>query len=127
MTEAEERTGGVGWQERSCSFDTGECLAEAAVGEPNSRERQLAHEREGGTQVFAHRERLLEYAFCGEEIAALERDSPLRANGVDHRGMCGESYGFGTRERLFREVFGLGESTFDARNPGERASHCDLL
>ncbi len=26
------------------------------------------------------------------EIAALERDSPLRANGVDHRRMRGQSY-----------------------------------
>ena len=81
-----------GAQERSRSFDARECLADSAVGEPDSRERQLAHEREGGTHVLAHRERLLEHAFCRDEIAALERHSPLRANGVDHRGMRGQSY-----------------------------------
>ena len=66
-------------------------------------------------------------AFCRDEIAALERHSPLRANGVDHRRMRGQSYRFGTVERLFREVLGLGQQTFDARNPGERAGQCDLL
>ena len=87
VTEAEERTGGVGPQERSRSLYTGECLADAAIGEPHSRERQLADERKGGTAVLTHRERLLEHAFCRDEVAALERHSPLRANRVDHRRM----------------------------------------
>ena len=46
---------------------------------------------------------------------------------VDHRRVRFESYRFGTRECLFCEVFGFGQQTFDARNPGERAGQCDLL
>ncbi len=127
MTEAEERTGGVGWQERSRSLYTGECLADSAIGKPHSRERQLAHERKGRTAVLTHRERLLEHAFCRDEIAPLERDSPPSANRVDHRRMRGQAYRFGTRERPFREMLGLGQQAFDAGNPGEGAGQSDLL
>ena len=41
--------------------------------------------------------------------------------------MRGHSEGFGIVERLFREVLCLGQQTFDARNPGQRAGQCDLL
>ena len=41
--------------------------------------------------------------------------------------MRSESDRFGARERAFRELVGLGQQTFDARNPGEGAGHSDLL
>ena len=98
-----------GGQERSRSLDAGECLAGSAVGEPDARERQLAHEREGGPHVFADRERLLEFPFRRDEVTALERDSPAGAYGVHHRGVSCESDGFGICERSLREVLGLGQ------------------
>ena len=106
---------------------TRECIADSAVGEPDSRERQLADERKRGAAVLTHRERLLEHAFCHDEIAAVERHSPSSAIRVDHCRMRGQSYGFGTAQRLCRKVLGLGELTFDACNPGECAGQCDLL
>ncbi len=127
MTEAEERTGGLWWQERSRSLYTGECLADAAIGEPHPRERQLAHERKGRTAVLTHRERLLEHAFCRDEIAALERHASPSANRVDHRCVRGHAYRFGTRERPVREIVRFGQQAFDARNPRECAGQSDLL
>ena len=127
VTEAEERTGGLGWQERSRSLYTGECLADAAIGEPHPRERQLADERKGRTAVLTHRERLLEHAFCRDEIAALERHASPSANRVDHRRVRGHAYRFGTRERPVREMVRFGQQAFDARNPRECAGQSDLL
>ena len=56
VTETEERTCRVGVQEGKGPLDARQCLAAPAIGEPNSRERELADEREGRTHVFAHRE-----------------------------------------------------------------------
>ena len=102
MTEVEKRTAGVGAQERSCPFHARERLAYSAHGEPDSGEGQLAHEREGGAHVFAHRERLLEHVFGRDEVAALEHHSALRANGIDHRGMRGQPDRLSTTQRLVR-------------------------
>ncbi len=56
ITEPEERTRGVGPQEGTRSLNARERPASSTIGEPHSRERELADEREGGTHVFAHRE-----------------------------------------------------------------------
>ena len=127
MTQAEERTGRSRAAGTLAALNTRECLADTAIGEPHSRERQLAHERKGRTAVLTHRERLLEHAFCRDEIAALERHSSPSPNRVDHRCVRGHAYRFGTLERPVCEMVRFGQQAFDARNPRECAGKSDLL
>ena len=63
VTQAQERTGRIGPQERARSLNTRVCLADTAVCESHPRQRQLADERKGGTAVLTHREGLLGRAF----------------------------------------------------------------